>query len=92
LDPDAEPYLEIKTDINLNDVTVSLWAVEDVTDTFSKRFFIPLEHARVERYEENGEFISLKFYFREMEWFMDFNFETNFDYFRVLLFDRDQQP
>ncbi len=86
LDPNAEPYLEVKKDINLVEFTVSLWAVEDVTETSSKRFFIPLEHARVERIEENGNFESLRFYFDEMSWFEDFNFETNFNYFRLLLF------
>jgi hypothetical protein len=86
LDPNAEPYLEIKIDINLADVTPSLWAVEDVTETSSKRFFIPLEHARIERIENNGVFESLRFYFREMDWFKDFNFNSGFNYFRLLTF------
>ena len=86
LDPNAEPYLEIKTDINLAEVTASLWAVEDVTDITSKRFFIPLEHSRVERIEENGDFVSLRFFFEEMEWFQDFRFQS-FNYLRFLTFD-----
>ncbi len=81
------PYLEIKSDINLNTFTPSLWAVEDVTEATSKRFFIPLEHAIVERIiDTNGNFVSLRFKFKEMEWFEDFDFSTNFNYLKIILF------
>ncbi len=85
---DEDPsYLEIKSDINLNTFTPSLWAVEDVTEASSKRFFIPLEHAIVERIiDENGNFVSLRFKFKEMEWFEDFDFQNNFNYLKLILF------
>jgi hypothetical protein len=80
-------YLEIGSDINLDTFTVSLWAVEDVTEASSKRFFIPLEHAIIERVvDENGKFVSLRFHFKEMEWFEDFNFKTGFNFLKLLLF------
>jgi hypothetical protein len=94
-DPDggSQPYLEIKSDINLALFTPSLWAVEDVTDSNSKRFFIPLEHAKVERIiDENGKFLSLRFYFDELDWFKDFNFKTGFNFLKLILFsDRDKR-
>ncbi len=84
------PYLEIKSDINLNTFTPSLWAVEDVTDATSKRFFIPLEHATVERViDDAGKFVSLKFYFDEMEFFQKFNFKNNYNYLKLILFTED---
>ncbi len=84
------PYLEIKSDINLNTFTPSLWAVEDVTEASSKRFFIPLEHATVERIiDDNGDFVSLRFKFTEMEWFEDFDFANNFNYLKLILFTED---
>ncbi len=87
---ESPSYLEIKSDINLNTFTPSLWAVEDVTTASSKRFFIPLEHARVERIiDDNGDFVSLRFYFREMEWFEDFDFKTNFNFLKLILFTED---
>ncbi len=86
----SPPYLEIKSNINLNTFTPSLWAVEDVTDANSKRFFIPLEHAKIERIiDDNGDFVSLRFYFKEMEWFEDFNFKTNFNFLKLILFTED---
>jgi hypothetical protein len=85
--PWSSPYLEVKTDINLNTFTPSLWAVEDVTDASSKRLFIPLEHAIVERIvDDNGDFVSLRFFFKEMEWFEDFNFKTGFNFLKLILF------
>jgi len=84
---DTDPsYLEIKTDIDLDVFTPSLWAVEDVTDVSSKRFFIPLEHATVERIEENGEFVELRFYFVELEWFRNFDFENQYNFMEMILF------
>jgi hypothetical protein len=89
-DPDAgPPYLEVKSDIDLVNFTSSLWAVEDVTEAASNRFFIPLGHAIIERIEDtNGEFISLRFYFSEMEWFRSFNFETGFNFMKIILFNK----
>ncbi len=87
---DGSSYLEIGSDINLDTFTPSLWAVEDVTEASSKRFFIPLEHATIERIvDANGKFISLRFYFKEMEWFEDFNFKTGFNFLKLLLFTMD---
>ncbi len=87
---DSPPYLEIKSDINLNTFTPSLWAVEDVTDATSKRFFIPLEHAKVERMiDADDNFVSLRFYFEEMKWFEDFNFKSNFNFLKLVLFTED---
>jgi hypothetical protein len=85
---DEEPqYLEIGSDINLDTFTLSLWAVEDVTEASSKRLFIPLEHAIISRVvDENGKFVSLRFHFKEMEWFEDFNFKTGFNFLKLLLF------
>ena len=87
-DPDTNPpYLEIKSDINLVTFTPSLWAVEDVTEASSKRFFIPLEHATVERVEDaDGHFISLRFFFKELEWFTEFDFNNQFNYMKMILF------
>ncbi len=90
LDPDADPYLEVKTYIDLDLYTVSLWAVENVTETSSKRFFIPLEHATVEIInDQGGNFESMRFYFEEMEWFRDFDLQNPFNYFKLLLFKED---
>ncbi len=90
-DPTAlEPYLEVRTYINLEVFTAALWAVEDVTTTSSKRFFIPLEHARVEYVEDTtGNIIATRFYFAEMQWFMAFNFESPLKYLKIILFDED---
>ncbi len=87
---ESPPYLEIKSDINLNTFTPSLWAVEDVTEATSKRFFIPLEHATVERIvDSDGKFVSLRFLFDEMEFFRNFDFTNNYNYLKLLLFTED---
>jgi len=86
--PTAEPYLEIKSDINITANILALWAVEDVSDVSSKRFFIPLEHSRIERIEENGVFYSLRIYFDELIWFYNFNFNP-LTYTKLILFSEN---
>jgi hypothetical protein len=83
-----DPYLEVPTDIDLNLFLVALWAVEDVTETSSSRLFIPLKHARIEyvKDELSSEINAMRFYFKEMDWFYDFDFKNPFNYLKLILF------
>jgi len=85
-----DPYLEVNTNIDLNMYTVALWAVENVTETSSSRFFIPLKHARVEyKTDQDGQILGMKFYFKEMEWFQDFDLGNPFNYLKLILFSEE---
>jgi hypothetical protein len=83
----TEPYLEVYTYINTDIYSVALWAVENVTETSSSRFFIPLEHSTIE-YVRNDEddIVATRFTFKEMEWFKEFELTNPFIYLKVILF------
>jgi len=88
LDPTKHSHLRVDAYINPSIEVPSLWAVEDVTDTSASRFFIPLKHARIEYiYDEEGNPKVTLFYFKEMLWFLDFNFENPFNYYNLVLFN-----
>jgi hypothetical protein len=87
-DPNLNPNLVVDTVIPTPAEVASLWAVEDVTETSSSRFFIPLKHATIWfDKDENGVPINTRFYFKEMAWFETFNFENPFNYLKLVLFD-----
>jgi len=90
-DPTIKPYLEVQENINFDIFKVALWAVENVTETSSSRFFVPLEHATIEKIpmdpsDPNSDIIATRFYFKEMEWFEKFELGNPFNYLKLVLF------
>jgi hypothetical protein len=83
-----ESYLMVKADINTNVFTPSLWAVEDVTETSSKRYFIPLKHAKIIkiRDEATDEVIETRFYSNEINLFKDFQLGNPYNLLKLILF------
>ena len=87
-DPTRQAHLTIDTYINSDIEVASLWAVEDVTETSASRFFIPLKHATIEIIKDpDGHPIATRYYFKEMEWFEDFDFTNPFNYLKLVLFN-----
>lgn len=92
-DPTKKPYLEVHEHVNLDVFSVALWAVENVTETSSSRFFVPLEHAIVEYIRENplddtSCIIKTRFTFKEMSWFEEFELGNPFNYLKLVFFKR----
>lgn len=87
-DPVEEPYLSIPGRISPLEVP-SLWAVEDVTETSASRFFIPLSHATITEIEDNGQVIETQFRFKEMEWFLNFDFNNPYNYLKMPFFQEE---
>ena len=90
LDPTRHAHLRVDAYINPSVEVPSLWAVEDVTEVSSSRFFIPLKHSTIEYIRDvNGNPIATLFYFKEMQWFDTFDFENPFNYLKLVLFNQD---
>jgi len=91
LNPDPTEYAHLVVpDPNFGSSVPSLWAVEDVTETSSSRFFIPLKHAIITHdKDENGYPINTRLFFKEMQWFEDFDFENPYNYLKLVLFNED---
>jgi len=87
VDPVEPPYLTIPGTISSLEVA-SLWAVEDVTETSASRFFIPLKHATIQEVNTNGE-ITTRFYFKEMDWLVNFDFNNPYNYLKMAFFQED---
>jgi hypothetical protein len=88
-DPNAplQSYLEVESYVDTDVFSVALWAVENVTETSSSRFFIPLEHATIEYVRDaQDNIIATRFYFREMTWLEEFDFEDPFNYLKLIMF------
>jgi hypothetical protein len=89
-DPTRYAHLMVPEPINIGALVPSLWAVEDVTETSSSRFFIPLKHAIITfDKDENGHPINTRLFFRELAWFLDFDFRNRFNYLKLVLFDNE---
>jgi hypothetical protein len=87
-DPNLHANLVVDTVIPMPAEVASLWAVEDVTETSSSRFFIPLKHPTVwHDKDENGIPYNTRFYVKEMAWFEDFDFTNPFNYLKLVLFN-----
>jgi len=85
----VKPYLEVPANINLDISSVALWAVENVTDVESSRFFVPLDNTTIEYIKDAvGTIVSTRFTFKEMSWFQDFEF-NQFNYLKVILFAKE---
>jgi len=89
-DPTKYAHLMVPEPIMLGPLIASLWAVEDVTEISSSRFFIPLKHAIV-TYEKDadGHPINTLFFFKEMQWFEQFDFQNKFNFLKLVLFSQD---
>lgn len=90
--PDPARYAHLVVDAVINPAieVPSLWAVEDVTETSSSRFFIPLKHAKIEYiYDADDNPMATRLYFKEMEWFRTFDFDNPFNYLKLVTFNQD---
>ncbi len=89
-EPTRYPHLVVDAVLNPAIEVPSLWAVEDVTETSSSRFFIPLKHAKIEYIRDvGGNPIATRLYFKEMQWLESFDFDNPFNYLKLVLFNQE---
>jgi len=89
-DPMKYPHLMVPEPINIGPLVASLWAVEDVTETSSSRFFVPLKHAIITfDKDENGHPINTRFFFKEMKLFENWDFDNPYNYLKLILFNNE---
>ncbi len=85
----GKQFLQIDSDVDIEAYELALWVVEDSTKATSKRILIPLTHSKISKItNDDGDFIHWEIEFGEINWFLNFQFEEQFNFLNLILFNK----